>query len=127
MQEKNFYEYAVIRVLPKVEREEFVNIGVIVFSRDAKFIGMKYLLDKPRLQQYSSELDIDLLEETLISFHKIAEGAAEGGKIATFDIAERFRWLTAVRSTCLQTSVAYNGFCDNLPETLEKLFEEFVL
>lgn len=127
MHGKHFYEYAVIRVLPKVEREEFVNVGVILFSRSAKYIGMKYQLDQTRLQYSSSELDIDLLHETLRSFQKIAEGAAEGGKIASLDIAERFRWLTAVRSTCLQTSVAHNGFCNDSQKTLERLFAEFVL
>ncbi len=127
MHGKHFYEYAVIRVLPKVEREEFVNVGVILFSRSAKYIGMKYQLDKTYLRHSPTELDIDLLEKTLISFQKIAEGAAEGGKIASLDIAERFRWLTAVRSTCLQTSVPHNGFCEDPQKTLEKLFEEFVL
>ena len=103
MQGKHFYDYAVIRVLPQVEREEFINIGVILFSKKAKYIRMMYKLDERRLSLFSSELDIDLLKETLISFEKICNGDKTAGLIAQFDIPERFRWLTAVRSSCIQT------------------------
>lgn len=127
MHAKHLYEYAVIRVFPKVERGEFVNVGVILFSRSAKYIGMKYRLDTGRLSQHASELDVRLLEQTLQSFRKIAEGAADGGVIARLDTAERFRWLTAVRSTCLQTSAPQNGFCSEPQKTLDKLFAELVL
>lgn len=127
MPEKHLYEYAVIRVLPRVEREEFVNVGVILFSRSAKFIGMKYRLERSRLLPYSTELDFDLLEKTVRSLQKIANGDAEGGTIAALPIDERFRWLTAVRSTCLQTSAPQNGFSENPQKTLERLFGELAL
>ena len=127
MQEKHFYDYAVIRVLPQVEREEFINIGVILFSKKAKYIRMLYKLDERRLSLFSSELDIDLLKETLISFEKICNGDKTAGLIAQFDIPERFRWLTAVRSACIQTSRPHSGFTHHLDETLEKLFTELVL
>ena len=127
MQGKHFYDYAVIRVLPQVEREEFINIGVILFSKKAKYIRMLYKLDERRLSLFSSELDIDLLKETLISFEKICNGDKTAGLIAQFDIPERFRWLTAVRSSCIQTSRPHPGFADNLDEKVEKLFEELVL
>ncbi|MBP7613136.1 MAG: DUF3037 domain-containing protein, partial [Paludibacter sp.] len=74
MQGKHFYDYAVIRVLPQVEREEFINVGVILFSKKPKYIRMMYKLDERRLSLFSSELDIDLLKETLISFEKICNG-----------------------------------------------------
>ena len=127
MQGKHFYDYAVIRVLPQVEREEFINVGVILFSKKPKYIRMMYKLDERRLSLFSSELDIDLLKETLISFEKICNGDKTAGLIAQFDIPERFRWLTAVRSSCIQTSRPYSGFTHHLDETLEKLFTELVL
>jgi hypothetical protein len=126
MQERQVFEYAVIRVLPRVEREEFINIGVILFSKRAKYIRMKYKLDEERLSVFSSELDVELLEETLQSFEKICNGDKAGGAIAQFDIPERFRWLTAVRSSCIQTSRPHPGFSDNLDSELEKLFLEMV-
>ena len=127
MQGKQVYEYAVIRVLPKVEREEFVNVGIILFSKKAKYIRMIYKLDSERLNSFSTELDLDLLEETLKSFEKICLGSKVGGSIAQLDIPERFRWLTAVRSSCIQTSRPHPGFSVNLEKEVDKLFEELVL
>jgi hypothetical protein len=127
MQEKILYEYAVIRVVPRVEREEFINIGVILFSKKAKFIKMKYVLDESRLKMFSPELDIDLLKDTLISFEKVCNGDSAAGTIAQFDIPERFRWLTAVRSSCIQTSRPHPGYANNLKNKLENLFQELVI
>jgi len=127
MQGKQVYEYAVIRVLPKVEREEFINVGIILFSKKAKYIRMIYKLEEARLKSFSTELDLDLLEKTLKSFEKICQGHKDGGTIAQLDIPERFRWLTAVRSSCIQTSRPHPGFSDNMDKSVEKLFEEMVL
>ena len=127
MQGKQLFEYAVIRVLPKVEREEFINVGIILFSKRAKYIRMKYKLDKERLKSFSTELDMDLLHDTLESFEKICIGNKEGGIIGQLEIPERFRWLTAVRSSCIQTSRPHPGFSDNLDNEVEKLFEELVM
>jgi hypothetical protein len=127
MQGKHLFEYAVIRVLPRVEREEFINVGIILFSKRAKYIRMMYKLDKKRLDMFSTELDADLLEQTLISFEKICNGAKDGGVIAQFDIPERFRWLTAVRSSCIQTSRPHPGFAEDLDQKVRQLFEELVL
>ena len=127
MQGKLVYEYAVIRVLPKVEREEFINVGIILFSKKAKYIRMMYKLDTDRLHCFSTELDMDLLEETLKSFEKICLGHPDGGIIANMDIPERFRWLTAVRSSCIQTSRPHPGFSDNMDQSVEKLFGELVM
>ncbi len=127
MQEKYLYEYAVIRIVPKVEREEFINAGVILFSKKAKFIGVKYFLDENRLKIFTSELDMDLLKNTLATFEKICNGDKTAGTIAGFDIPERFRWLTAVRSSCIQTSRPHPGYADNLTEKLQQLFNELVM
>jgi len=126
MRGKQLFEYAVIRVLPKVEREEFINVGIILFSKRAKYIHMKYNLNVDRLRSFSTELDLELLEETLKSFEKICLGHKDGGTIAQMDIPERFRWLTAVRSSCIQTSRPHPGMTDHLDKEVNKLFEELV-
>ena len=127
MQGKQVYEYAVIRVLPKVEREEFINVGIILFSKKAKYIRMIYKLNAGRINAFTTELDMDLLEETMKSFEKICIGHKEGGTIAQMDIPERFRWLTAVRSSCIQTSRPHPGFSENMDQSIEKLFMELVI
>jgi len=127
MPEKHLYEYAVIRVVPKVERDEFINVGVILFSKGAKYIRMKCRLESADFVKFSDELDLELVANTLRSFEKICNGQSEGGQIALLDIPERFRWLTAVRSTCIQTSRPHCGFTDNLDKKVDNLFQELVL
>lgn len=127
MQGKHLYEYAVIRVLPRVEREEFINVGIILFSKHAKFIKARYRIDEAKLRLFSTELDMDSLRVSLSVFDKICSGAKDGGPIASFDIPERFRWLTAVRSTAIQTSRPHSGFSADLEQTFERLFNELVL
>jgi len=127
MQGKHLFEYAVIRVLPKVEREEFINVGIILFSKRAKYIRTMIKLNEQRLNLFSTELDIDVLEEALKSFEKISMGNKDYGVIAQLEIPERFRWLTAVRSSCIQTSRPHPGFSKNLDMTVERLFEELVV
>lgn len=127
MQDKHLYEYAIIRIVPKVEREEFVNTGVIVFCKKEQYIKVLYKIDKAKLQLYSDELDYDQLEQNLQAFVKIALGAKEGGPIAAFDVPSRFRWMTAVRSSVIQTSRPHPGMCSNLEEISERLFSELVL
>jgi hypothetical protein len=127
MQEKNLYEYAVIRVVPRVEREEFLNVGIILFCKSAKFIKMRYSVNEAKLLMLSEDFDIEQLELNLASFQKIAEGGKTGGPIGEFDIPSRFRWLTAIRSSAIQTSRPHPGFCDDLEATIQRLFEELVL
>lgn len=127
MQGKHLYEYAVIRVLPKVEREEFINVGIILFSKRARYIKVLYHINREKIISFSDELDIDILEASLLAFDKISKGSKDGGAIAQFDIPERFRWLTAIRSSCLQTSRPHPGYADDLDATIQKLFEELVL
>ena len=127
MQEKNLYEYAVIRVVPRVEREEFLNVGIILFCKSAKFIKMVYAVNEAKLLMLSEDFDLEQLELNLASFQKIAEGGKAGGPIGEFDIPSRFRWLTAIRSSAIQTSRPHSGFCDDLEKTVRRLFEELVL
>lgn len=127
MQGKHLYEYAVIRVLPRVEREEFVNVGIILFSKRAKYIKVLYKVDENKLKLFSDEIDIEEINSVLEAFEKICSGSKDGGVIASFDIPERFRWLTAVRSSCIQTSRPHSGFSSDLDQTIECLFQELVL
>jgi hypothetical protein len=127
MQEKNLYEYAVIRIVPRVEREEFINAGIILFCKSAKFIKMCYSVNETKLLMLSEDFDIQQLELNLKSFQKIAEGGKDGGPIGEFDIPSRFRWLTAIRSSAIQTSRPHTGFCDDLEQTVQRLFAELVL
>lgn len=127
MQEKNLYEYAVIRVVPRVEREEFLNVGIILFCKKAKFIKMLYAVNEAKLLLFSEDFDLEQLELNLSSFQKIAHGGKEGGPIGEFDTPSRFRWLTAIRSSAIQTSRPHTGLCTHLEETAQRLFDELVL
>lgn len=127
MQDKHLYEYAIIRVVPRVEREEFLNVGVVVFCKKEKYLQVKYRLDGKKLQILSPELDLEQLDKNLESFQKICLGAKDGGPIAQMDIPSRFRWLTAVRSSVIQTSRPHPGLCEDLEKTITRLFSELVL
>lgn len=127
MQQKHLFEYAVIRVVPRVEREEFLNIGVIVYCPKQKFLQARYLLDEDRLRAFSKDIDLFELKEHVCVFERICTGGADAGPIGKLDIASRFRWLTATRSTILQTSKVHPGFCGNAEETLQKLFTQLVM
>lgn len=126
MQEDKIYEYAVIRLVPKVEREEFFNIGLIMFSKKEKYIRVEFHLCKDKFRLMQSKLDYEDVIENLENFKNIAEGNESGGEISKFDIPERFRWLTAVKSSVIQTSRPHPGKSKNLDKTFERLFEELV-
>lgn len=121
------YEYAVIRIVPNVEREEFVNVGVILFSKPARFIKMRYFIQEEKLKIFAPDADIDLFRQYLDAFTLICSGSAEGGALATLEIPERFRWLVAVRSACVQTSRPHAGLSADLDRTFEKLYDDLVL
>lgn len=127
MQGKCLYEYAVIRVVPRVEREEFINVGVILFSKKAKFLKALYHVDENKLRLFATELDCDTLHAGLKAFDSICSGKKAGDPIAGLDLPERFRWLTAVRSTSIQTSAPHPGFTDDPESELKELFRELVL
>ncbi len=127
MQEDKIYEYAVIRLVPKVEREEFFNIGLVMFSKKEKYIRVEYYLCPDKFRLMHSKLDYEDIIQNLESFQKIANGEKDGGPIAQLEIPERFRWLTAVRSSVVQTSRPHPGKSKDLDKTFEKLFKELIL
>jgi hypothetical protein len=127
MQEKHLFEYAVIRVVPRVEREEFLNVGVILYCREQGFLQTLYKLNGERLCAFSANIDLQELEERLLAFERICAGRQAGGPIGRLSIAERFRWLTAARSTIVQTSPVHPGLCEDAQKMLHHLYGELVL
>ncbi|MBA2499385.1 MAG: DUF3037 domain-containing protein [Chitinophagaceae bacterium] len=127
MQENQLFEYAIIRVVPKVEREEFLNVGVILYCKDLKFLDMRYMIDESRLHHFCKDLDLQELKEHLVAYENICKGNLNGGPIAKLDLPSRFRWLTATRSTIVQSSKVHPGLCKEPAKTLEHLFERLVL
>lgn len=127
MQQTLLFEYAVVRIVPKVEREEFLNVGVILFCAKQNFLQTLYSLNEERLQVFGGEMDKEEICQNLDAFKRICEGGDESGPIGRLEKAERFRWLTATRSTIIQTSKVHPGFCIDPAETLKKLFTQLVM
>ncbi|RZK19714.1 MAG: DUF3037 domain-containing protein [Pedobacter sp.] len=127
MQEKFLFEYAVIRVMPRVEREEFINVGIILFCAKKKFLQSIFVLDEARLKAFSIKTDIEELQANLFAFQQISIGAKGSGSIGQYDQASRFRWLTATRSTVVQCSKVHPGFSADPHETMLRLHQELVL
>lgn len=127
MPENHVFEYAVIRIVPRAEREEFVNVGVILFCAKQKFLKAMILIDLERLHAFSSMLNVEQVEANLCALERICNGVIEGGPIAQMDIASRFRWLTATRSTVVQTSKVHPGLCADAGYTLNRLYRQLVM
>ncbi len=127
MPENHLYEYAVVRLVPQVEREEFLNIGVVLYSAKLRFLEAAFTLDADRLKIFSGAFNMQEVENHLRSFEKICQGGKEGGAIGMLPNAERFRWLTATRSTIIQCSKVHPGFCIEPGRTLLKLHKQLVL
>lgn len=121
------YKYAIIRVVPKVEREEFFNVGVILFCKRKKFLQMKFHINETKLQAFAPEMEVSILNGYLKAWDLICKGDASGGKIGQLELSERFGWLTACRSTIIQTSKTYTGLDDDPQEALEDIFNLHVL
>lgn len=127
MPENHLFEYAIIRIVPRVEREEFFNVGVVLFCKKLDFLEVKYVLPEEKINLFCEMLQMEELKEYLSSFEKICKGTADGGPIALLDKASRFRWLTATRSTVLQTSKVHPGLCDDPEQALQRMFDQLVL
>ena len=127
MQNKVTYEYAIIRIVPKVEREEFLNIGVILFSKRLKYLKMKYLIDEHKLKAFSKEIDTDQIKNYLKAWEAVCKGGSKAGSLGQEALPYRFRWLTAPKSTIIQSSRPHPGLCTDPDKILEKLFEQYVV
>ncbi len=126
MPEPNSFDYSIIRVVPRVERGEQINAGILLYCRARGFLGAQIELDRERLRALAPELDADLVESHLQSILRICEGGAEAGPIGQLSQAERFHWLVSPRSTVIQLSPAHSGLSDEPSETLEHLMDVLV-
>jgi Protein of unknown function (DUF3037) len=124
--EKVQFQYAVVRVVPRVERGETLNAGVIVLSRPRRFLGARVSLDEARLRAIAPDADPATILPHLAAIERIAAGDPSAGPIAKLSIAERFHWLTAPSSTVIQPSEVHTGLCEDPEAELDHLFERLV-
>lgn len=120
------YDYAIVRVVPRVEREEFVNVGVIVSCVERDYLAAKIELDEPKLLALDHTLDLVAVRAHLASIPAICSGGARAGVIGRLSPRERFHWLVAPRSTIIQTSKVHSGRCSDPAALLERLMETMV-
>ena len=121
------FDYAVVRVVPRVEREEFVNAGLIVFCLERQFLEARVTVEEARLRALWPGLDIELVRQHLEAIPKICAGDLSAGPIARMSQRERFHWLVAPRSTIIQVSPVHSGICENPAREMEQLFRSSVL
>ncbi len=120
------YEYAIVRVVPRVERGEFLNVGVILFCRSRRFLSTRIALDINRLTVFAPYLDITEVQHYLDMLVLVSTGGKEAGPIGQLSQSERFHWLVSPRSTIIQTSPAHSGLCADPEGVMQKLMEEMV-
>lgn len=126
MQEQHLFEYAVIRIMPRVEREEFINAGIILYCKSRQFLHVLYEVNEQKIKTLCPQCDTEELAAHLQAFALIAAGDKSSGPIAQLDTPSRFRWLTAQRSTILQTSKVHPGLCHDPMDMVQRLFEQLV-
>ncbi|HET9093741.1 MAG TPA: DUF3037 domain-containing protein [Solirubrobacteraceae bacterium] len=120
------FQYAVLRVVPRVEREEFINVGVILFCRTRRFLAARVALDPRRLRALSPAIDLEAVREHLDARVRVAAGEAGAGPIAALPQSERFHWLVAPSSTIIQTSSVHSGVCGEPEAMLDRLVAQLV-
>jgi Protein of unknown function (DUF3037) len=121
------FDYAIVRVVPRVEREEFINAGVIVFCLEKRYLDARIRLDEARLKALWPDVDAALVREHLAAIERICAGDPKAGPIAGLSQRERFHWLVAARSTMIQTSPAHTGICEGTGDLLDRLERQFLL
>lgn len=126
MPDHSSYDYAVIRVVPRVEREEFVNVGVIVSCPGHGFLEAAIEMDEARVRALDATLDMETVRAHLAAIQRICAGGEDAGALGKLSPRERFRWLVAPRSTVIQTSPAHSGRCDDPRKLIEHLLDTMV-
>ena len=121
------YDYAIIRVVPRVERGECINIGVILFCRTQRFLDLLIHLDQQRVSTFAPTLDLSQIEQQIEALMRICRGGYGSGPIGQLSQAERFHWLVSPRSTIIQTSPVHCGTCTDPASTLQSLLQKLVL
>ena len=121
------YEYAVVQFVPDIERGEFINIGLVMMCKKQRWLRTKFSVNSGKVSAICPDVDLDLLQQQIVGFERVGAGdSMNGGSIAALEPHERFRWLTAVRSACLQTSRPHAGHTSNLDNTFSRLFASLV-
>jgi hypothetical protein len=120
------FDYAVIRVVPRVEREEFINAGVILYCLTRRFLDARVELDERRLLALAPDIDVDLIRGHLETIPRLCAGGRAAGPIGQLPQKERFHWLVAPRSTVLQTGPVHSGLCEEPAKALEHLMQRMV-
>ena len=123
---RNAFQYAIVRVLPRVERGECLNVGVILLCRPRRYLGARIALDEARLAAFAPDLDPATIRPHLDAIERIASGDPDAGPIAQLELAERFHWLVAPSSTIIQSSEVHSGLCDDPAAELEHLVATLV-
>lgn len=126
MQDRYLFEYAVLRIVPRVEREEFINTGVVLYCPKQKFLQCRFRMNEARIQALCRRTDTIEIAGYLHAFEQVCIGNPAAGPIAKLPLAGRFRWLTATRSTILQTSKVHTGLCTDAAAMLEHIFRQQV-
>ena len=127
MPARNAFQYAILRVVPSIERGECLNVGVALLCPERKYVGVRVALDESRLGALAPDLDLDELRAALDALVAVAEGDPAAGPLARLSPSERFGWLTAPASTVIQPSAIHTGLCEDPEDTLERLFATLVL
>jgi len=120
------FDYAILRIVPRVEREERINAGVILFCLERDFLQARVELDEARLRALWPETDVELIRQHLEAIPRICAGSPEGGPIAKLSQRERFHWLVSPRSTMIQVSPVHSGLSEQPERTLDELFRRMV-
>ena len=126
MRTRSSFDYAVLRVVPRVERAEFVNAGVIVFCLEKKYLQARVDVREDRLRALWPEVDVALVRSHLEAFTRICNGDASAGPVAKLGIRERFHWLVSPRSTMIQVSPVHSGICEGTDGIADRLFQKLV-
>lgn len=126
MPARSSFDYAVVRVVPRVDREEFVNAGVILFCLERDFLGARVELDRERVRALFPGAELAAIEEHLLAIPRVCAGGEGSGPIGRLSRRERFHWLVAPRSTVLQVSPVHSGTCEDPARALDHLFDRLV-
>ena len=121
------FDYVIVRVVPRVERQEFINAGIIVFCLEKRYLAARIHLDEQRLKSLWPETDIEVVRDHLAAIPRICAGDSAAGPIATLSQRERFHWLISERSTIIQTSPVHSGLCDSTEGLLDRLEKQFLV
>ena len=120
------FQYAIVRIVPRVERGECMNVGVVFFCRPRRYLAARMALDEARLEAFARDIDLDEVRAHLEAMTRIAAGEPGSGPVARLEQSERFHWLVAPSSTVIQTSPVHTGLCEDPDATLDGLVEKLV-